>query len=445
MAKQTTGALTEAVDYFQQAIELDPDFALAYVGLADSYHMQTTYSGLPYDEMLPKVEAAINKTLEIDDQLGEVYATLGVFHRKKRDYAAAEIASKRALELSPNYATAHHWYAILLDRVGRQEEALVRIRRAQELDPLSATINAYVGGMLRKLGRFDEALAQYKKVIEIDPAFPGAYRSVGGIYWDSGQLDEAAAWYRKAIALDPGNVPGLALLGLIYLDLGDDREAEFWIKRSLQLGPESFWTNQAMAFLSWYRGQEAEALEYVRKRPAIYQTGSIQLILLRDFDLQAGRYAEARARYGKSYPELLIEDEPTIHQTNFRKAIDLAHVLTKTGEQERANMLLARALTYIQTIPRLGRRGYRIADVRIYALQGQTAEAFAALREAIDAGWRFRWWYYLEHDLNLESIRDEPEFQALVAEIRADMAEQLARLQEREATGELAPIPKSLE
>ena len=108
-------------------------------------------------------------------------------------------------------------------------------------------------------------------------------------------------------------------------------------------------------------------------------------------------------------------------------------------------MLLARALTYIQTIPRLGLRGYRISDVRIYALQGQTAEALAALREAIDAGWRLWWWYYLEHNPNLESIRDDPEFQAMVAEIRADMAEQLARLQEREANGELAPIPKSLE
>ncbi len=200
-----------------------------------------------------------------------------------------------------------------------------------------------------------------------------------------------------------------------------------------------------MALLSWYRGQDSDALDYARK--ALTISPGWGFYLLTRHDLRAGRYAEARARYAKSYPALLIEDEPTIDQTNFEDAIPLAYVLTKTGEQGRANLLLACALTYIQTIPRLGgwEVGYEISDVQIYALQGQTARALAALREAIDAGWRLWWWFYLEHDPTLESIHDEPEFQAMVAEIRADMAEQLARLQEREANGELAPIPKSLE
>jgi len=185
MAKRTTGALAEAVEHFQQAIELDPDFALAYVGLADSYLLQTAYSWLPIlnDEMLPKVEAAIDKALELDDQLGEVYATLGQFQRIKRDPAAAEVAYKRALELNPNYATAHHWYGLLLGRLGRDEEALARLRKARELDPLSAIINFSVGAAHQQSGRFDEALAQYKKVIEIDPAFAIAYVGIGNFYW----------------------------------------------------------------------------------------------------------------------------------------------------------------------------------------------------------------------------------------------------------------------
>ena len=112
---------------------------------------------------------------------------------------------------------------------------------------------------------------------------------------------------------------------------------------------------------------------------------------------------------------------------------------------ERANLLLDRSQSFIDTVQRLGYDGTWISDVQIYALQGQTAEALAALREAIDAGWRSLWWYYLEHDKNLDSIRDEPEFKAMVEEVRADIAAQLMRLGEAKTNGELAPIPKSLE
>ena len=113
-----------------------------------------------------------------------------------------------------------------------------------------------------------------------------------------------------------------------------------------------------------------------------------------------------------------------------------------TGEQERADLLLDRSLTFIPTIPRLGYNGYGIADVRIYALQGKTETALAALRQAIDQGWRINWWYYLEHDPNLDSIRNEPEFQAMVKEIKAEMAAQLERLRAMEASGDLEPIPE---
>lgn len=441
MAQRRTGALAEAVDYFQQAIELDPDFALAWVGLADSYLLQFIYSGLPKDEMLPKMGVAIDKALELDNQLGEGYATLGAFQRQKRDPGAAEVAFERALELNPNYATAHHWYGTFLVSSGRVEEALARFRKAQEVDPRSAIIKLGVGNALMQLGRFDEALAQYMKVFELDPAFAGAYENRGNFYWGAlGQLDEAVALFRQGIALDPGDTQTSALLSLIYLDLGDDREAEFWAKRSLQLGPESFWPNLAMEYLHVHRGESAEALHYARKVLTIDPASRFTLANLVNYALQAGRYAEVRARYEKNYPALLNEDEPTIDRINFIPAIDLALVLSKTGEQKRADLLLDRSLTFIETIPRLG-FGYDVSDVRIYALQGKTEKALAALRQAIDQGWRTVWWYYAEHDPNLDSIRNEPEFQAMVNEIKADMAVQLERVRAMEASGDLEPIP----
>jgi hypothetical protein len=139
---------------------------------------------------------------------------------------------------------------------------------------------------------------------------------------------------------------------------------------------------------------------------------------------------------------LLNEGDPTVDGSNWMAAIDLALVLSKTGEQERADLLLDRSLQHIQTLPRLGFGGFWIADVQIYALQGEKQKALAALRQAIDEGWRIFWWYYLKYDPILESLHDEPEFQAMVAEIEADMAAQLARVREMERNGELEPIPE---
>jgi hypothetical protein len=146
--------------------------------------------------------------------------------------------------------------------------------------------------------------------------------------------------------------------------------------------------------------------------------------------------------YKKSNPELLGKDAPRVNNWNYRVAVDLALVLSTTGEQDRADLLLDLVSQHIETLPRLSWAGYGIADVKIYTLQGDKQKALSALRQAIDEGWRSLWWYYLKQDPNLESLHDEPEFQAMVAEIEADMAEQLARVREMERNGELEPIPE---
>ena len=442
MATRRTGALAEAVGYFQQAVELDPEFALAWVGLADSLQLRMAYAALPEDVERPKVQAAIDKALALNDQLGEAYATLGLVRWAQDDFAAAKVAYKRALELNPNYATAHHWHGIFLASIGLSDEALAQIRKARELDPLSAIINYQFARMLEELGRFDEALAEYKKIVEFNPAFPNAYWMISEHHRSvSGQLDQAAVWARKGIAVDAGNPNGLAFLGWIYLELGDERNAADWSKLSLEQGSESYWPNATKEYLHLYRGEEDNALDCARKVLAINPDSRIELAYLGNHDLQTGRDADARARYEHGYPALLSEDPPKIDDTNYGAAIDLAYFLSKTGEQERAELLLDRSLTFIQTIPRLGFwSGHWISDVRIYALQGKTEKALAGLRQAIDEGWRIYWWFYLEHDPVLDSVRDEPEFQAMLEEIKADMADQLERVRAMEVSGDLAPI-----
>jgi tetratricopeptide (TPR) repeat protein len=350
---------------------------------------------------------------------------------------------RRALELNPNYADTYYSYGDLLrNYLGRVEEALALGRKAAELDPLSAAIIDGVGNALASLGRFDEALARYQRAIEVNPGYAWAYNHIGDHYsFVLGQLDEAVVWYAKGISLDPGYPDPLASLGWLFLDLGDPGKAEYWIERSLELGPKIFLPNLAMHTLHLYRGDEAAALDYARRAFAfnpLFVPG-----LLRDHELRAGRYPEARALYEKRHLELLNEGDPTVDGSNWRAAIDLALVLSKTGEQEHADLLLDRSFQHIQTLPRLGGWGYFIADVRIYALQGEKQKALAALRQAIDEGWRVSWWHFLKHDLSLESLHGEPEFQAMVAEIEADMAQQLARVREMERNGELEPIPEA--
>ena len=140
--------------------------------------------------------------------------------------------------------------------------------------------------------------------------------------------------------------------------------------------------------LFMYRRDEAKALDIARNSMTFCRYCVFTLAHLRNHDLRAGHYAEARARYERTYPELLKAGELTVNEGNLEPAIDLASVLIKTGEHERADLLLDRALMILPTIPRLGMDGYRISDVRIYALQGKSEAALASLRQAIDQGWR---------------------------------------------------------
>jgi TolB-like protein/lipoprotein NlpI len=446
-AKLNSVALAEAVDNFRHAIELDPNFALAYVALASSYIWQIDFSGLPRDQMIAKAEPLIERALELDDRSGEAHTVLGLIQAERAEFEAAEAAYQRALELNPNYPGAYDLYGNLLHTgLGRLEEALALRRKAVELNPLSTYSIVQVGWNLNGLGRFDEGLTWLKKAFEVDPGYSYTLWSLGHYHWlISGDYGEAVRWYRKAISADPGDAWSSDQLGELFMDLGDSDRAERWIHRANELSPESWIANIGMLLLHLYRGEEVTALDYGRKADEI---GSVwrhvyPYQLIADHELKAGRYSEARALYEENHPELLGEDAPNVDHRNYQEAIDVALILSRTGEQERADLLLKRAFEYVQNLPRPYTPRSAIANVKLYALQGDKKKALTALRQAIDEGWRVHWWYSLRLDPGLESLHDEPEFQAMVAEIEVDMAEQLARVREMERNGELEPIPEA--
>jgi tetratricopeptide (TPR) repeat protein len=436
--------MREATNHFQRAIGLDPSYALAYVGLADSYVHQADWGRAPRAEALDKAQVAVKKALALDDRSGEAYNSLGGIKDVRGDFEGAEAAYQRALELNPNYATTYHWYGVLLLRkLGRAEEALPMFLKAAELDPLSAVIMENIGTNFEYLGRFEEALAWYERSLELDPMLDGINGRIGFYHWSvTGKLDQAVVWYRRAVSRDPEQPAFATTLGVIYLDLGDPDKAEYWFERSIALRPERAGAEIEMSFLHLYRGDELAAVEQARKALAVFPRHQDALLVLRNHELSSGRYAEARTLFERNYPELLSDDNPRIGRMNWGAAVHLALILFKTGEMERANLLLEESLQHIQTKPRLGNNGYVLFDVEIFALQGEKQKALAALRQAIDEGCRRYWWYNLKYEPDLVSLHDEPEFQAMVAEIEADMAAQLARVREMERNGELEPIPE---
>ena len=172
MAKRTSADFADAEQFFREAIALDPKFALAYVGLADTLTLQIQYSGAPKESALSNAEKALAEALELDPNLAEAWASSGLIANQRSQYDRAESMFRRALELNPNYAPARHWYSVVLDTVGRLDEALAQIQRAAELDPLSTVIKDVLGpesGESRPLSRSRSLLPEGHHDQSVEP------------------------------------------------------------------------------------------------------------------------------------------------------------------------------------------------------------------------------------------------------------------------------------
>ncbi len=226
-ATRTRASLEEARRHFLSAAEIDPRFALAYAGLADVYVLQDTYSGLDAEKALPLAEDAAKKALAIDDQLAEAYPALGLVKLYRRwDWAGAEADFKRAIELRPSYATAHHWYSILLRDRGRFDEAISEARRALELDPLSLIMNANLGDAYFFARRYSDAIRQHRLGRDLDPAFAPTHLYLGMAFAQNGDIDSAIVACETARALAGGGSHTLGGLGYVLARSGRRLDAE---------------------------------------------------------------------------------------------------------------------------------------------------------------------------------------------------------------------------
>ena len=219
--KRTPPDMRKAISFFERAIEKDPNYALAYTGLADSYALLTAYLAEPPRQFMPRAKEAALKALALDDKLAEAHASLGqIALYYEYDFATAEREYRRAIELNPNYPTAHQWLAEHLSSMKRMDEALVEIRRALDLDPFSLIMNRIYADVLMDARRFDEAIQQYQKTVELDPNLPIAHYFLGRAYEAKGMYDEAVAAYSQTAILNKTPPERLKKLKEIYTTAG---------------------------------------------------------------------------------------------------------------------------------------------------------------------------------------------------------------------------------
>jgi TolB-like protein/DNA-binding winged helix-turn-helix (wHTH) protein/Flp pilus assembly protein TadD len=279
--KRSAEGLKRAIDYFEHAIDRDPDYARAYSGLADSYALlgDWEYGILSPQEAFPKAKAAATRALALDDNLSEAHTSLAfILDLYDWGWASAEKEYKRALALNPGYATAHHWYAWHLIVTGRNNEGIAELKKAESLDPLSLIISADLADALCIAQRYDESVRQSQKTIEMDPHFAVGHYQLGQALEQKHRHDEAIAEFRRAIELSGGNTTFESNLANAYAVSGRTEEAMRIVEDLESRQSQGSSTDASIALVYVGLGDNARAMTWLNKA---YQVRFNPSILMR--------------------------------------------------------------------------------------------------------------------------------------------------------------------
>ena len=277
--KRTPDGIKQAIDQFQQAIQRDPNFALGYTGLADSYIALTFYNFAAPHETMPKAKESALKAVALDDTAAEPQASLGnILVNYDWNWSAAEKAFKRSIELKPDYATGHEWYAIhYLTATGRLEEAVQEMKKALELEPASLIMNTFMGATLYYAGRYDEAVDQCRRTIEMDPNFAVAHWHLGLAYEQKQVFDAAIEEFQKAVSLSGGSPLMKAALGHAYAKSQKKDEANKILGELNELSKQEYVSSYEVATIYVALGDNEQAFQLLEKA---YAEHSFHLVRL---------------------------------------------------------------------------------------------------------------------------------------------------------------------
>jgi TolB-like protein/tetratricopeptide (TPR) repeat protein len=441
--KRRLETLLKAREQFEEAIALDPDYAEAYVGLADTVLLLlNNHQAISAEEAFGVARPSLEKALTLNPELSDAHASLGLMKHQKwqqtrsgpgLEESAAYFVS--ALDLNPNSATAYMWFANLRATQQRIDEAIELYHESLRLDPLGKIPYVNLPGLYAFRGQNDQALDLYVKAVEIHPEWPTAYQNLANQLNGLGRLDEAVAWAAKSKELSTDPMSG-APMAVAYIEFGEFDKIMDIFSGMTPAHPMALYGQVALkVFQSDYVGAAEimeDAIEGVeRPRP-------FQFSLISTFAMFAGEFDKAREYAELANPEFAADADPEADAFNSSNLVAYAFILQNLGENQRANRLLDETLSTVRTLPRVGLAGHGIRDVQILALQGKSFEALAAFRDAIDEGFRgsvaSNGWPLLI-DPYLDSLRDQPAFQAMVGELDDAVAEMQQRVSDAEQSG----------
>ncbi len=289
--KRTLEGVQQSIDFFQQAIQKDSKYALAYAGQADAYALLGDLNVLPAREVTPKVKAAASKALELDDTLGEAHTSLAFAKFREWDWAGAEREFKRAIELNASYPTAHAWYGEYLMVLGRFDAALAEMNRANELNPLSPAINLALGTRFYYARQYPQAIEQCQKTLAMDGGFLAAHVFLGRAYLQKAAYAEGVADFRKALQLSDGDTNELAALGLALASSHQEAEARKIVDQLKERSQQTYVQPMWVAVIYLALGNKDQAFDWIQKA---YDDRSAWLVYLKVDPLFDGVRQDAR-------------------------------------------------------------------------------------------------------------------------------------------------------
>ena len=423
MATRDSAKVKLATEEFSKATSIDPLFALAWVGVADSNMLLSGYGSNHIEDLLPVIEEAVKNAVAIDSDLGEAYATLANIHAYYKRKGEAEAAYQKAIELSPNYASAYFWYSGFLGVYPlRIKEQVVLARRAVELDPRSSLFSLNLATKYRSQGLYTLAELQYQKVIELYPDFAPAYSSLAVLYMLlMGENDKALPLLQKAVELDPGYHGYRTLLVFLYLQIDDLEAAQKAREEMASLGAAEWRLGYADVLIDFGRGVTTQdptaTLESInRLLPKIknfqFETRLMVFLALTQGDIQLSREILLQSHPGWFEPD----QWPELVERWRKDGCTVAWVLVNTGDQELGVALLNQVIIYMdESLPlAVEHADWDFPEV-CYLMAGDSEKALQSIETQLAHNHLYAW--NAVHLLPMyDQIRSDPRFKAAHAE-----------------------------